>query len=322
MHWPVVAGGLVISLVAALVVVAPVLQSERRPVVAAAGARTASTTGFGSEPVPTGVDWRGLLKDNGHGASCAADDTARCVTVRGGQKTVLLVGDSFANMLAPMFRRLARDHDFTLAESIVQGCPWPEDLADTSQAPATQEACAKVRTRSWYDEALARLKPDLVVLAMRPRDSSSYWDSRVSSRSGRDDGSLAALNLRTMTETVDHLEKLAPQVLLWQSVVGAGDERPLDCLSSATRVGQCEVPYPLSWPASDSYMRTLATASPRVSTVDINRVVCPTAPRCLPVLDGKIVWRDKHHLMTTFATAHRGAVWDLMRSAGALGAWS
>ncbi len=59
-----------------------------------------------------------------------------------------------------------------------------------------------------------------------------------------------------------------------------------------------------------------------MSTVDINRVVCPTAPRCLPVLDGKIVWRDKHHLMTTFATAHRGAVWDLMRSAGALGAWS
>ncbi|MCW2819343.1 MAG: acyltransferase [Marmoricola sp.] len=321
-HWPVVAGGLAVSLVAALVVVAPVLQSPRRPVVAAAsetgagGAR--ATRGFGSQAVPSGIDWRGLLKDNGHGASCAADDVASCTTVRGSGEKVLLVGDSFANMLAPMFRALAREHDLTLSESIVQGCPWPEDLRDDEQSPSATAQCAAARTSSWYDEALRRIKPDLVVLVMRPRDGSSYWDDRVSSRSGRKDASLDALTLRTMTETVDHLEKLAPRVLMIRSVIGTGDLRPLDCLASATRVGQCEVPFPLDRPPSDSYMQTMATASPQVSTIDLDPIVCPTAPRCLPVLDGRIVWRDHHHLLTTFATAHRAAVWKLVREAGAL----
>ena len=64
--------------------------------------------GFGSQIV---VD----VIDNGKGASCTAEDVEECVVVDGPGPRVLLVGDSFANMLGPMFEALAEDRGFSLA---------------------------------------------------------------------------------------------------------------------------------------------------------------------------------------------------------------
>jgi peptidoglycan/LPS O-acetylase OafA/YrhL len=318
-HWPVVAGGLTLSVLAALLIVPPVLQSHRTPALASADVAPVSQISagkLGREKVPTGIDWRAKLHDNGHAANCPADDVAGCMVVKDNGPLVLLVGDSFANMMSPMFTKLAHEHHFALAENVVQGCPWPENLDDTTQTQALRADCQKGRD-GWYESALKQLKPQLVVLVMKPRDDGPWWGRTMKPRTGPA-LPLDQLTLSTMDDTVAHLEKLSPQVLLIQGVMGTGKLRPLDCLAEARTVGQCAVPYPLTAPPSDGYMQALAAGSSRVSTMNINRIVCPTAPVCLPYRKGQIVWRDQHHLMTGFALANRGRFWKLMGNAGAL----
>ena len=314
--WTVVVTGLAVSVVAALVVVPPVLQSDRRPALPVASG-AAATGSVGDEPVPTGIDWRAQLRDNGKGASCTAEDVEECVVVDGPGPRVLLVGDSFANMLGPMFEALAEDHGFSLAQEITQGCPWPEDVENRGESTANQELCRQARD-GWYDEVLPELDPDLVVLVMRPRDLEGRTDlGDLTSRSGRDVGTVPELLWPAMRDTVDGLVAQGRRVLLVQSVMGTGGERPLDCLSAAERVSQCLVDYPLERPASDGYMEALDAASDQVSTISLDPVVCPTAPVCAPYRDGRIVWRDRYHLMTTFATGVRDDVWDLVEESGA-----
>jgi hypothetical protein len=219
-------------------------------------------------------------------------------------------------MLSPMFKKLAAEQHFSLAENVVQGCPWPENLADTSQTQALQADCQRARD-GWYETALRELKPRLVVLAMRPRDDAPHWAREMKARSGPQ-LPLDRLMLTTMDKTVQHLEKLTPRILMVQGVMGTGKLRPLDCLAEASAVGQCAVPYPLSSPPSDGYMEALAAGSTRASTINLNRIVCPTAPVCLPYRKGQIVWRDQYHLMTGFAESVRAKVWNLMGNAGAL----
>ena len=314
--WPVVVLGLAVSVLAALLVVPPVLQSERRPAIRAASGPS-SDSGLGDEPVPTGIDWRAQLRDNGKGASCSADDVEACVVVGGPGPRVLLVGDSYANMLGPMFAQLAADRGFSLAQQITQGCPWPEDMENRGESEANQELCREARD-GWYDEVLPELDPDLVVLVMRPRDLEGRTElGDLTSRSGREVDTVPELVWPAMRDTVDRLVAQGREVVLLQSVMGTGGESPLDCLSGAERVSQCLVDYPLSRPASDGYMETLDAASPAVSTVSMNPVVCPSAPVCAPYRDGRIVWRDQYHLMTTFATSVRDEVWGLLEDVGA-----
>jgi peptidoglycan/LPS O-acetylase OafA/YrhL len=315
-RWPVVAGGLTVSLVAAVAVVPPLLQQRRPPALAATElAAVAGSSEIGDQPVPQDIDWRNQLHDNGHSANCSASDVESCVVVDNGGPLVLLVGDSFANMLGPMFAKLAKEHGFSLAQNVVQGCPWPENLDDTTQTIPLREDCRQGRDE-WYDEALGKLEPALVVLVMRPHDT-PHWETLMKSRSGPD-LPLDELTWTTMRDTVEHLSKLTPQVLMVQGIMGTGDLRPLDCLAEAHTVGQCAVRYPLTPPASDGYMVALAAQSDQVATMNINKLVCPTRPMCLPYRNGHLVWRDQHHLMTGYAVSLRTKVWKLMRRSGAL----
>ncbi|MFL6060130.1 MAG: acyltransferase family protein [Marmoricola sp.] len=325
--WPVVAAGLTTSALVAAFVVSPVLETNRRPALAAyglgsgSGAAVAARTKVpGDGPVPKGVDFRKAVKDRGHSAKCSAADLDPCMVVKDNGPLVLLVGDSFANMLGPMFAKLATEHHFSLAENVVEGCPWPDDLADFSQNAGLRAECAQDRT-GFYAAAARQLKPALVVLVMKPRDPKPGWAKLMRSRSGALKGdTLSQLMYTTMSDTVKKIRSGGAQVLMIQSVMDANPDRPLDCLAQATRLSQCAVAYPLVAPPSDGYMQALAASIDGVFTTGINPVVCPTPPVCVPYRNGQIVFRDRHHIMTTFAIAERNKIWDLFAKSGATAA--
>ena len=327
-RWTTVLAGVTTSALVAAFLVGPVLDSNRRPALVAFKGSAASgsvKTGNaasgkipGDGPVPTGIDWKKAVHDLGHSKNCSADQPEACIVVKNNGPLVLVVGDSFANMLGPMFVKLAQEHGFSLAQNVVQGCPWPSDLDDTGQNNELRAACALGRDQ-WYPKALSALKPALVVLVMKPRDPTPGWARLMKSRSGKLAGvSLSKLMYTTMADTVKQIRTVAPRVLMIQSVMDANPDRPLDCLAQATRLSQCAVRYPLQAPPSDGYMQALAASVPGVSTISINRVVCPTPPICVPYRDGQIVFRDRHHIMTGFAVANRARIWDLITASGAM----
>lgn len=316
LRWSTVVAGLTVSALVAGFVVSPVLGADRRPAIrsddagASRGARVA-----GDGPVPNGIDFKAQINATGRSKNCTADDLDSCMVVRDNGPLVLVVGDSFANMLGPMFVQLAQDKGFSLAQNVVQGCPWPEDLVDTSQTADDQAACSIGRDQ-WYPTALDALKPALVVLVMRPRDD---FNGRMESRSGAvPDKPLNKLIYRTMDDTVTRIRASGAEVLMVQSIVKAAPELPLDCLSDAARLSECAVPYPTTFPPSDGYMQTFAASMPGVFTTSINSVVCPDPPLCLPYLDGEVVFRDKNHITTSFAVANRDKIWALFKKSGAL----
>ena len=96
---------------------------------------------------------------------------------------VLVVGDSHAQMLVPMFTDMAQRHDLTMSFNVSAGCSWQEDLVNTKLSPASQRACEKERV-GWYDAVLPRLKPDVVVLVSRERDEAAEWSGVVDRRGG------------------------------------------------------------------------------------------------------------------------------------------
>lgn len=313
LRWSTVIAGLSVSALVAAFVVAPVLESDRRPALRTAEARV-STKIPGDGPVPRGIDFKSLVSVTGKSKNCSADDLDSCMVVADNGPLVLVIGDSFANMLGPMFTELAKEKGFSLAQNVVQGCPWPEDLSDTAQAPDDVAQCSVSRDQ-WYPTALEDLKPALVVLVMRPRDANRSMESR----SGEiPDAPRNALIYRTMSDTVQKIRASGAEVLMVQSVLDAAPDLPLSCLAKATRLSQCAVRYPETFPASDGYMEALAASMPGVATTSINSVVCPNPPICLPYLDGEPVFRDRHHITVSFAVANREKIWTLFARSGAL----
>ena len=135
--------------------------------------------------VPDDVDWEAVTADYGDTGWCTADDPGECTVVEGSGPHVLLLGDSQAQSLVPMFRTLAEEHDLTLSLNVVEGCMWQEGLYNTKSSDEEQDNCRDARV-GWYDDVLPEIDPDVVVVMARPRDDEDEWS-----------GSYAAATVRT-----------------------------------------------------------------------------------------------------------------------------
>ena len=91
--------------------------------------------------LPADVDWEAVTADYGDTGWCTADDPGECTVVEGSGPHVLLLGDSQAQSLVPMFRTLAEEHDLTLSLNVVEGCLWQEGLYNTKSSDEEQDNC-------------------------------------------------------------------------------------------------------------------------------------------------------------------------------------
>ena len=349
---PAVASGLSVSVVAALLVVPPVLQHDRKPDLVAQGTAGLPVTGLAN---PTGDDGGGeadnggsdgnggggngqpapvaaagpvpnidfvAVRDN-HGAGtrrCTPDAVEGCAMVTGQPgPTVVLAGDSYGQMFAPTLAKLAKEHGFNLSASIISGCPWLRGVVKSANTTEQQTRCADAREQLFTEE-LAAMDADVVVLIQRSRDDSVGADMVRPPGDDRPEKPLTGLLAESARRTFRGLEDLGVQTLVvhgvWSPVESYGD--PLECLAKARRVEQCRVPVRSLDGVLDALYRTEAATHPDVADLDLNPIVCPTAPICDPVYKRVPVWRDTLHYTPRVLLKHRDEIWRAIEETGVL----
>ena len=163
----------------------------------------------------------------------------------------------------------------------------------------------------------AELQPDVVVLLDRSRDDPDIWGSEQKLRDGRT-LPLAKAALVTSRDTLDEITRVAPAVVIQRlpmpNTFDAGD-----CLASSKTVGQCAVDVPIDPSPTDGVYSTIAAENPDVHALSLGAVYCPTAPICLPVVRGTVVFRDDHHYTVDWAMERRAALWKALGSTGLFG---
>ncbi len=308
--WNTATVGVATSALVAVTVVPWLLEQDRKPALAAVGEPAVAAPQEASETrLPPDVDWEAVSNDIGGVGSCSADDPEACTVAEGSGPHLLVVGDSQAQMLEPMFRRIARERDLTLSLNIVPGCLWQEGLTNLKSAEETAKTCDEGRV-GWYDEALPVLAPDVVVLVARPRDDES-WGEAVVRRDGAD-LPLEESVVESSQETLDKITASGARVVVVERLIMPETFEPTECLSTTEDPARCAVPVPLGTSPTDAFAVAAAAGDDTVDTVDLNPAFCPTAPMCQPVVDGEIVWRDDHHVTARFAEARWRQVWRLL----------
>jgi peptidoglycan/LPS O-acetylase OafA/YrhL len=316
--WAPAVVGVAVSAIVAVTVVPGLLNLDRRPALANDnGERPDNVPTQRPLTLPDDVDWEKVVADHGATGWCPADEPEKCIVREGSGPHVLLVGDSQAQSLVPMFETLAEEQDLTLSLNVVPGCLWQEDLYNTKLSEEGQQNCDTARV-GWYDEALPVLDPDVVVLMVRPRDEGADWADTVQRRDGVEQP-LGRMTLQASRDTLRKLERLVPHTLIVNRIVMPETFDPADCLTTSPDPNDCVVPVPIGGTPSDGFAQTEAARSPKVEVLDLNPAFCPDAPVCLPVVGDEVVWRDDHHVTATYATSRREVVWQILKATGLFG---
>jgi peptidoglycan/LPS O-acetylase OafA/YrhL len=204
--------------------------------------------------------------------------------------TILLVGDSHADVLYAPFARLAKEQGWSLVTSSEWACPWPRVQATLEGAELD---CESMR-REALQEA-AKRHPEIAVLVsrsivVRPLEiddelvdpGGSGWIEEV--RRGTD--SFLA-DLRPLVGRVVIIEPLpetsAPMI---------------DCLVTGAAPTVCSAPA-VSQPGTEALeagWRQLAD----VKTVNLDNLICPERI-CSAMLNGIPTYRDTDHLTIAFS---------------------
>ena len=315
LRWTPAVAGVAASALLAVTVVPALLEADRRPALVTEQEGARDVPAVREVTVPEDVDWEQVTTDYGDVGWCTAEAPEECTVVEGSGTHVLLLGDSQAQSLVPMFRRLAEEHDLTLSLNVVEGCLWQEQLYNAKSSDEEQQNCEEARV-GWYDEVLPELDPDVVVIMSRPRDEERSWRGVVRRRDGVRQP-LARMTLQASRATLGKITDVASHTLLVKRIVMPEKFDPADCLTSAENAAECAVPAPLGGSPSDGFYQTEAATSPRVDTLDLNPAFCPDAPICQPVVEGEVVWRDDHHVTARYAESRRDTVWQILRRTGA-----
>lgn len=301
--------GIVVPVAAAVLFVPRILETDRRPVVIGPTAPSpddlsptgeARTTDPSIQPVPS-IDLREVRDARIKSPPCEPGEPRTCVVTSGDGLSVVIVGDSHAQMYLPALEDIAERNDWKLSANVVAGCPWQVGLAPRSDQSADRQARCESARGPWYENDLAQLEPDVVVLAGRSWDSDDVRDVIRPDDPSRDGRPLIELFDESSRATIELIEdRLAASIVLIEPTPLA-DIDPLVCLSGAQTVGQCAFESTQGPTAEDESLRDLSIGSTGVVTVDFDRIVCPDSPKCIPVIDGVPVWRDDHHLSVVFA---------------------
>ncbi len=293
---PVIAAGLAISAVSGLFVVPRMLETA---VSSSEGPVVAEVSGGGT-PIPDGVE--GAFFDRFDFNRCSPGRGVSCVLVEGQGPKVLIVGDSHAGMLTPMFSGIAERHGAELSVGFLSYCPWTSGIR---YAGIGGTCFAEQKTM--FGETIPELDPDIVVLVHRSYDDPANRLDLADVDAGRlasgSDEATAAIRER-ITDVVDGLRADGRLVVMIEPVpVAPRDQNPLTCLSGADFVESCRFVTQTEPTPEEQIMRQVAKEDAGVWSLDLDSLVCPYQPICDPVVLGMVVRSDDNHLTTKFATA-------------------
>ena len=298
----VVAVGLALSVVAAVVVAPRVFQRDTASVAALAPADAAFT------PVPPQAEL-GAVYDARFGTTVACVDEApeACTVVEGSGRHLLLMGDSNAQMWIPALTEVARSRDLTLSLAVTPGCPWQRDVFVLSSEIKAQ--CRRNKLDA-YDRVIPALDPDLIVLAGAPELSLEAPDDERSA------------NLRRSTvASLRELGSGGSDVLVIESVPFPTEAsfNPLDCMARSQWVESCRFVAPAEPNWVERLERDLARSSDQLFTADLDRLVCPFLPICDPIVGGTVVFWNGQHLSEGYSRSLAPEIGTYLEDQGLLG---
>lgn len=203
--------------------------------------------------------------------------------------TAVLIGDSTAAHWSPAAIKAFDRLGWRLLVMTKSGCPVVDGPYFYWVIRREFTECAAWRKQA-LDQVVA-LRPDIVIL------SSYWWDNRTSPQDWWIGGTRSVLNT---------LSPVAGHVYLMRSMPHLPFKGPV-CLAQHLMLGRlagsakCEAPYPEPLEAQIfSWLQSATAGYPNVSTLDMNKFVCPK-DRCDAERGGMIVFRDDHHVAELFA---------------------
>ena len=210
--------------------------------------------------------------------------------------TVVLIGDSHAAQWFPALDALANDNGWRLLSMTKSACSGASITVYNSTFERAYTECD-----AWREAVFERVEaaqPDLVVMAMSRGHAPIVGGEVLRGAAAREP------MLEGLRGTLDRLRGLAPQVVVIADTPRAPTDPPV-CLSEhLDAVEDCATPRDQAFdPAWFAGERAAAEAA-GAGFIDVTPWVCPVDP-CPVVIARYLVYRDTHHLTTTFSTALR-----------------
>jgi peptidoglycan/LPS O-acetylase OafA/YrhL len=304
----VVAAGLAISLVSALVIIPQIVDPARASTSAVEKRVVPRLT-----PIPKTLDWKG---EGRLFPNCFQQPVSECTVVKGTGKRILLLGDSHARMLIPTFTAIAEKDDLTLSVDGEPSCPWQRGLYTLTSF----SSCQKLKTDA-YRRVIDELKPDIVVVMnLDYGKPGKDYPHMLTTFHGRK-ASLKTLT-RLTAASVKELTADARQLIIVEPIPLAfkpsPNFEPLRCLERARVAEECQYTANTRSSPLEQMYRDLAQDNDRVRSLDLDKQVCPLLPVCNPIVNGEIVKRDPSHLTAQFARSLAPYVETYLRSVGLL----
>ncbi len=287
---PVIAVGLVASLLVGVVVAPRLLE----PSDTAGGGAAVVATAAGT---PNRTDWRSAFADKYTYERCTPSQDAACRLTSGSGATVLVVGESHAAMYLPMLEQLAERHDWSLYGGLLDYCPWTRGLGYATVG----RNCLADQERL-YDQVAPALDPDIVILAHRPIDDpANGMRMRAAEGALPEDRQEAELARHVRAVAADLRADGRTVVLLEPVPAPPSGTNPLTCLSEAEHLEACRFVASRGPTAEERVFRQLDADDEGIVSIDLDRGICPYLPICDPVVGGEVVRWDETHLTQTFA---------------------
>ena len=304
----VIALGLTISVVSAVVLIPKVVDPAHASTTAARGTTTGAL-----RRVPKNLDLKAARTMTGF-RSCIDKPVSNCLLVNGTGRKVLLLGDSHAWAMTPLFAGIAHREHLKLSVSLDAGCPWQRHLYTALKL----DSC-----RRWnedlYRREIPELNPDLIVVVNLAYGSPGKYRSFV----GSDHQPVGFDTVQSATESsMAALRSGGRDVVIVEPLPlpfkPDPDFNPLACLSSATVVEQCRYQANPAPSRLELLYRRLARKDPNVWSLNLDQAVCPLLPTCDPMIGSVIVKWDKEHITSAFARSLVPEVDTYLKSIGVI----
>jgi peptidoglycan/LPS O-acetylase OafA/YrhL len=305
---PVVAVGLTVSVIGALVLTPAILET---------GNGLEANVGTGSSAHR--IDLRPALT-RAELPDCLGKPMSGCTLVNGTGLRVVLMGDSHARMWVPTLTAIAKQEGWKFSVVGLNECPWQRDLRYGQSTPKIRDNCEK-HQEDWYRREIPELKPDVLVLAHQAFDEARFKPLMV--LPSGDVGRMGQVRIQrkvfALTATsIQQLEASARKIVIMEPIgLAPVDFDPLDCLSSGKPASQCTYKMQANATPIELFYRSLSDHE-RVFSLDADRLVCPQKPICDPIVRGLIVKRDGSHLTIKYAASLAPFITKDLRRLGVL----
>jgi peptidoglycan/LPS O-acetylase OafA/YrhL len=226
--------------------------------------------------------------DNILNKGCSRDHYGETVPVcyygkKGGTRIVIL-GDSHALHWMPALDLIGKAYNYEIIPIAKVNCVFMDVKLYAYRLGKSYTSCTK-----WRLNAIAKineLKPTLVIL--------SHTETR-------EEGKPNEIRPQYYADAVGRLlDKIPFPVLIFAETPNGEINIPTCLARNKSNVAKCVTKKPDVYPAW-GYGRDLLVAKQRnLPLFDFTAALCP-GTKCAPIIDGRIVFHDNHHLTTTMA---------------------